>query len=71
MPLSLFLGSWMILTESPPESEDATPIDIIYSKIAAEESRMFEGELLAWISMFLKSPAFLVAKTHQENTKYW
>ena len=40
-------GSFMILSESPNINEDVSPIDIIYSKIAAEERRMFEEKLLA------------------------
>ena len=32
-------GSYMILSESPINPEDAHPIVIIYSKIAAEEIR--------------------------------
>lgn len=41
------LGSFMILSKSPEMSEDMSPIDIIYSKIAKEESRMFEEKLFA------------------------
>ena len=44
------LGSFMILSKSPDEVEDNSPIDIIYSKIAAEESSMFEEKLFAWAS---------------------
>ena len=40
-------GSFRILTESPNMYEVSKPIDIIYSKIAAEESRMFEEKLFA------------------------
>ena len=46
--ITAFFGSLMILSESPKMSEDVSPIDIIYSKIAAEESRMFEEKLFAW-----------------------
>ena len=41
-------GTFMILSESPEMADDAHPIDVIYSKIAAEESRMFEEKLFAW-----------------------
>ena len=40
-------GTFMILSESPEMADDAHPIDVIYSKIAAEESRMFEEKLFA------------------------
>jgi len=39
-------GSYMILSESPVKAEDSHPIDIIYSKIAAEEIRTFNEEHL-------------------------
>ena len=47
--LTALFGSYMILSKSPREDpEHTTPIDVIYSKIAAEEFRMFEEKLFAW-----------------------
>eukprot|EP00093_Oithona_nana_P012121 12121.XXX_284469_281386_1 [CDS] Oithona nana genome sequencing. len=40
-------GTFMILSAEPQMEDDAHPIDVIYSKIAAEESRMFEEKLFA------------------------
>lgn len=39
------IGSGMILTASPFIFEDIKPIDILYSKIAQEESRLFDEKI--------------------------
>ena len=44
--VTAFFGSLMILSESPTIDEEVSPIDVIYSKIAADESRMYEEKLL-------------------------
>jgi len=46
--ITALFGSFMILSKSPQEDPEHTdPIDVIYSKIAAEEFRMFEEKLFA------------------------
>ncbi len=40
--ISAIIGSLFILSESPMMYEDVEPIDVLFSKIAKEESRMFE-----------------------------
>ena len=40
-----FFGSLMILSDSPYIYEEFTPIDVKFSKIAEEESRMYEQAL--------------------------
>jgi len=39
------VGSLMILSGSPHIYDKAAPIDVVYSKIAQEESKWFEGEV--------------------------
>ena len=47
--ITALFGSFLILSKSPAEDpEHSVPIDVIYSKIAAEEFRMFEEKLFAW-----------------------
>jgi hypothetical protein len=40
-------GSVMILSESPNMYKDDSPIDVLYSKIAAEESRIADQVVFA------------------------
>lgn len=44
---SAIAGSFLILSESPSTVFDEKPIDIIYSKIAQEESRTYEEKIFA------------------------
>ena len=38
--ITALFGSVMILSESPDEADEASPIDVIYSKIAADDNRL-------------------------------